>query len=358
VPPFESSPLHVSRVATFQAVRVLEDCRAHDRACLRADAPPILRGLTTGSVACYNLLFAEEDVPYGGTVFKVHPPIRHEAHRRALWGAVKSGTLDVVTSGHSPVDPRSKPLGWGDGDFSRAVAGSLLGANEVFLPAWWTAARPEGFDLVDVARLLAFGPAHLLKLTPRKGVLTPRADADFVIFDPDVTWTVDSRNLVAGPHLQAANDRDKAEARTRLALRRHTQQQKASSSLAAAGGTASAANSSARRSAASGRRSRSGKGSHHGKARHHHNHQCLYDGKRLTGAVVATVLRGRLVYCRGKFRQGPTLGNVLTTKGRVVRRADGADDAPQNPEGLESLLHREETSFKEKRPDDDDDDDK
>ena len=282
-----SSPLHVARVSTFQTARVLEDCRAHDRACLEALTAPIFGGLTTGSVACQNLLFCEEDVPYGGTIFKVQPPIRHEAHRRALWRALRAGTLAVVTSGHSPVDPLSKPPP-AKGDFSRAIAGSLLGANEVFLPAFWTAARPEGFDLVDLANLLAFGPAQLLKLTPRKGIIAPEADADFVIFDPDLQWTVDAATLVAAPSLAASlalseNKRRSKQHTTGGPTKKPSRQQKK------------------------------------------HQPASVYDGKRLTGAVVATVLRGRLVYCRGKFRNGPTLGNVITTQGRIVRKADGHD---------------------------------
>lgn len=241
--------MHVANVSTSQTIRVLGDCRDYDASCVSGGFPPLFGGVTTASVACHNLLFAEEDVPYGATVFKVDPPIRHEAHRRALWTALRSGTLRVVTSGHSPVPPEGKPSN--PGDFSRALAGSLVGANELFLPAFWTAARREDFDLADLANLLAAQPATLLRIASTKGFIRVGADADFCIFDPDSEWTVEASKLVASTETCC---------------------------------------------------------------------DCLYDGKRLTGKVVATILRGRLVFRRGQYRENPH-GNVISVQGRLVRRS-------------------------------------
>lgn len=254
-----ASAMHVANVSTSQTVRVLRDCRDYDLSCVASGFSPLFGGVTTASIACPNLLFAEEDVPYGATVFKVDPPIRHEAHRKALWTALHSGTVRVVTSGHSPVPPEGKPSN--PGDFSRALAGSLVGANELFLPAFWTAARREDFDLADLARLLAAQPANLLRLAPQKGSIRVGADADFCIFDPDSQWTVEASKLVAA---------------TRGCC------------------------------------------------------DSLYDGKILTGKVVATILRGHLVYRRGSFRGNP-IGNVISSQSRLVRPSESTCSSSSFP---------------------------
>jgi len=46
-----------------------------------------------------------------------------------------------------------------------------------------------------VAAWMASGPARLAGLTGRKGALIPGADADFVVFDPLIAWTVTPRHL-------------------------------------------------------------------------------------------------------------------------------------------------------------------
>ncbi|MEA3337737.1 MAG: amidohydrolase family protein [Chloroflexota bacterium] len=47
----------------------------------------------------------------------------------------------------------------------------------------------------QLARLMATNPARLFGLFPRKGALIPGADADVVIFDPGVQWTVKAGDL-------------------------------------------------------------------------------------------------------------------------------------------------------------------
>ena len=37
-----------------------------------------------------------------GTFAQMNPPIREKVHQRALWQAVKNGTVDVIGSDHAP----------------------------------------------------------------------------------------------------------------------------------------------------------------------------------------------------------------------------------------------------------------
>jgi len=178
----------------------------------------------------------------------VSPPIRHEAHRRALWSALQNGTVAVVTSGHAPGDPRGKLRE--SGDFLRAAHGTLAGANELLLPVLWSAARTNGYGLGALAVWLSFGPAKLLNLAADRGLIDVGFRADFVIFDADRDWTVDASKLqgVDGDVLDGIPEK-KREKR-----------------LAAA---------------------------------------CLFHGHECSGKVLATLLRGRLTYREGRFRTAP-----------------------------------------------------
>ncbi|KAH8087734.1 hydrolase [Aureococcus anophagefferens] len=239
--------LHVAKVSTLQTARVLHDAQAHEDACAAAGNRRLFGDLS-GSVALYHLTHCEEAVPHGATVHKVSPPIRHEAHRRALWSALQNGTVAVVTSGHAPGDPRGKLRE--SGDFLRAAHGTLAGANELLLPVLWSAARTNGYGLGALAVWLSFGPAKLLNLAADRGLIDVGFRADFVIFDADRDWTVDASKLqgVDGDVLDGIPEK-KREKR-----------------LAAA---------------------------------------CLFHGHECSGKVLATLLRGRLTYREGRFRTAP-----------------------------------------------------
>ncbi len=50
-------------------------------------------------------------------------------------------------------------------------------------------------DWSQLVRLMSANPARLFGLYPRKGALLPGSDADVVIFDPSMDWTVSAGNL-------------------------------------------------------------------------------------------------------------------------------------------------------------------
>lgn len=138
----------------------------------------------------HYLTLAAEDIPDGATATKCAPPVRDAANRDALWAALADGRIDAIVSDHSPAPPELKHLD--DGDMVAAwggIASLQLGPSLV-----WTEARRRGHDLTDLVRWMAAGPARVAGMT-RKGSLTPGAHADLVVFDPEVTWTVDAGTL-------------------------------------------------------------------------------------------------------------------------------------------------------------------
>lgn len=56
----------------------------------------------------YHLLYTDESLMSFDTNFKLSSPLRSESDRLALVEAVKSGLIDVVTSGHAPQDEDAK----------------------------------------------------------------------------------------------------------------------------------------------------------------------------------------------------------------------------------------------------------
>ena len=145
----------------------------------------------TGETCPHYLVFCAEDVPEGATEFKCAPPIRSASHRDALWAALMEGSLSMIVSDHSPAPATVKETE--SGDFGRAWGG--VGSLQLRLQAVWTEAEKRGVGWGSLARWLAMEPATLAGLDNRKGSLEVGKDADFVVFDPDASFTVHGPDL-------------------------------------------------------------------------------------------------------------------------------------------------------------------
>lgn len=185
------------------AIRLLIDlcrltgCRVHIVHLAAASALPLIaaaraEGLPlTVEVCPHYLTFAAEEIPDGDPRFKCAPPIRSAANREALWDGLRSGLIDTIGTDHSPAPPELKHLD--SGDLAGAWGG--IASLQLSLPAVWTEARRRGGTIEDLARWMAAGPAALVGLSGRKGTISPGADADFTVFDPDASFTVDPAAL-------------------------------------------------------------------------------------------------------------------------------------------------------------------
>ena len=174
--------IHIVHLASAQALPMLAEARA--------------RGVRVTVETCVQYLwFAAEQIPDGATEFKCAPPIRNADNRKALWAALEEGLIDMVTTDHSPCPPKMKQRD--EGRFGLAWGG--IASLGLALPVLWTALAQRGIELEQAAervgKWMSKETARLAGLTGRKGALAAGADADFVVFDPDTTWTVTPEDL-------------------------------------------------------------------------------------------------------------------------------------------------------------------
>ena len=168
--------VHVVHVSSAGGVEAMAEARA-------AGTP------ITGETCPHYLTFTAAEIPQGATEYKCAPPIRDDADREALWRGLRSGTLSLVASDHSPAPAALKC----PGDFVRAWGG--VASIELALAAVWTGASVRGCTTVDLARWLSEAPASLAGLSDRKGRIAPGCDADLVVWDADGEFTVEAGQL-------------------------------------------------------------------------------------------------------------------------------------------------------------------
>ncbi|WP_242093798.1 dihydroorotase [Aestuariivivens sediminicola] len=104
---YTGGKLHIPTISTARSVALIKEAKAKklDVSC---------------SVAIHNLCFTDDALSDFNTNFKVQPPLRTQKDIGALIDGLKDGTIDMVTSDHSPIDIEEKKL-----EFDRANYGTI-----------------------------------------------------------------------------------------------------------------------------------------------------------------------------------------------------------------------------------------
>ena len=117
---YTEGKLHIPTISTAKSVALIKEAKA--------------KGLNiTCSVSILNLLLTDDAITDFDTNFKVLPPLRTSQDQKALIDGVKDGTVDFVTSNHSPIDIEHKKVEFDHAMFGSIGLESLFGAlNNIF----------------------------------------------------------------------------------------------------------------------------------------------------------------------------------------------------------------------------------
>jgi dihydropyrimidinase len=125
-----------------------------------------------------------------GNLPMIAPPIRTPDDNEAMFEHLRRGTLDVVSTDHCGYTEESKQVEhWWDSKFG---ANALQTSLPVFHDE---AVNRRGFGYPFLVRVMCTNPARIFGM-PEKGTLEPGTDADLVVFDPDVTYTITAEDNV------------------------------------------------------------------------------------------------------------------------------------------------------------------
>lgn len=183
--------LHVAHVSAAGSVRAIREARARG-VHVTAEATPHHFTLTDEAVAgqpasvpAAALSEAPACEPYE-THAKMTPPLRAEADRQAIVGALADGIIDAIATDHAPHGPLDKQV-----DFASAANG-IVGL-ETSLGLTLALVRAGELPLYRAVERMTIGPARALGLGC--GTLAPGAPADVIVVDPERTWRVEAQAL-------------------------------------------------------------------------------------------------------------------------------------------------------------------
>ena len=198
-------PPEVEAEATGRAIRLAEVAGAPILVVHVSCAPALEeihraheRGQTVYAETCPQYFaFSYQDLAregFEGAKYVCSPPLRDESNREPLWNGLNVGDLQIFGSDHCSFNYKEqKELGIAD--FSK-IPNGLPGAEERAMALWTLGVREGNVSENQFVALLSTNQARIYGMYPRKGALVPDADADIVLWDPElsITATVENRH--------------------------------------------------------------------------------------------------------------------------------------------------------------------
>ncbi|PWI57835.1 dihydropyrimidinase [Sulfoacidibacillus thermotolerans] len=172
------APLYVVHVTCAEAADAISDARK--------------RGLPIYGETCPQYLVCDETdyerPDFEGAKYVMSPPLRAKYHQEVLWGKLKNMELQAFGSDQCSFNLKGqKELG--RHDFSKIPNGSPTIEDRMAI-LYHFGVHSGKIGLNQFVALTSANPAKLFGLYPRKGTIAVGADADLVVWDPQVQRTI------------------------------------------------------------------------------------------------------------------------------------------------------------------------
>jgi dihydropyrimidinase len=128
---------------------------------------------------------------FEGAKYVWSPPLREKWNQDVLWNALKNGELQTLGSDQCSFDFKGqKELGLGD--FTKIPNGGPIIENRVSI-LFSEGVKKGRITLNQFVDITSTRIAKLFGLYPKKGTISVGADADLVVFDPNVERTISAK---------------------------------------------------------------------------------------------------------------------------------------------------------------------
>ncbi len=167
--------IHITKVSTKGSVELIRAAKAN--------------GINITCDTCPHYIYLTEEEAFNyNTYFKVNPPLRTKADNDAIIEGLKDGTIDVISTGHSPesIDTKKREF---------EVASDGVSSLETAFNICYTALVDSGkMTLGELMDKFTTNPYNILNIK-NKGKIQKGYDADLFLFDKNEVVTVDVQDF-------------------------------------------------------------------------------------------------------------------------------------------------------------------
>ena len=141
----------------------------------------------SGEVCPHHFALTSDDIPADDANYKMNPPLRTKADRKALQDGLAADIMQVISTDHAPHSAAEKAKSIREAPFG------IVGLETAAAVTYTYLVKPGILTLMQMAEKMSANPAKLLGLN--KGVVEVGAPADLVLFDAKREWMVDPDNF-------------------------------------------------------------------------------------------------------------------------------------------------------------------
>ena len=165
---YTGSKIHFTTISTERSVSLIREAKK--------------KGIpVTCDVAVHHLLLTDQVLLGFDSQYKVKPPLRTKKDVKAVLAGLKDGTIDAITSQHTPHEGEFK-----DVEFEIAEYGMIS------LQTAFSIALEAGLSSATIIEKMAIKPRKILGV--ESAVIAEGNTANLVIFDEKAEWTFDKDN--------------------------------------------------------------------------------------------------------------------------------------------------------------------
>ncbi len=166
--------LHLQPVSTRGSLEAIRNAKKAKLPVTAETSAPYFH-LTSDAIASYD------------ANYKIFPPLRSEEDRLAVIEAIRDGTIDVISSFHTPQSKTSKAQA-----FENASAG-MIGLETTFSLAMELVLQKK-ISLLRLIELLSTNPARILGLSEEIGALKKGCWADLTLLNPKASFVYQEKD--------------------------------------------------------------------------------------------------------------------------------------------------------------------
>lgn len=144
----------------------------------------------SAEVAIGNLCLTDEKLRTFESNYKVNPPLRSQDHVNACIAGLADGTIDAIVSGHAPRAAEKKSC-----ELDLAPFG-IIGLETALALGVTHLIESGKLDWSQLIAKMSTNPARILRLDT-KGKLSPGADGDVTIINPQARWRYDAKRSLS-----------------------------------------------------------------------------------------------------------------------------------------------------------------
>ena len=174
-------PLYLVHVSTHEALD--EITRA------RSNGHRVYGEVLAGHLMIDDSVYRNPDFEFAaGHVMS--PPFRTPDHQKALWKGLQSGNLQTTATDHCCFCAEQKAFG--KDDFSKIPNGTA-GVEDRMAVLWTYGVGSGKLTPEEFVAVTSTNSAKIFNIHPRKGTIQVGADADIVVWDPELKRTISAK---------------------------------------------------------------------------------------------------------------------------------------------------------------------